>query len=135
MGRDHRHRARPYTIHGQDGLVDEATGYVVNDETLVVLEKQALSHAEAGADIVAPSDMMDGRVGALRRALDAHKHIDVRILAYSAKYASAFYGPFRDAVGSGKSLKGDKKTYQWIRGNSDEALNEVALDLEEAPTS
>ena len=121
----------PYTIHGQDGLVDEDSGYVVNDETLEVLEKQALSHAEAGVDVVAPSDMMDGRVGAIRRALDAKKHIHVRILAYSAKYASAFYGPFRDAVGSGKSLKGDKKTYQMDPGNSDEALNEVALDLEE----
>ena len=121
----------PYTIHGQDGLVDDS-GYVVNDETLVVLEKQALAHAEAGVDIVAPSDMMDGRVGALRRALDARKFIHVRILAYSAKYASAFYGPFRDAVGSGTSLgKGDKKTYQMDPGNSDEALNEVALDLEE----
>ena len=121
----------PYTVHGQDGLVDEASGYVVNDETLEVLQKQAVSHADAGVDIVAPSDMMDGRVGAIREALDAKKHIDVRILAYAAKYASAFYGPFRDAVGSGKSLKGDKKTYQMDPGNSDEALNEVALDLEE----
>ena len=121
----------PYTVHGQDGLIDDA-GYVVNDETLVVLEKQALAHAEAGVDIVAPSDMMDGRVGALRRALDARKYIHVRILAYSAKYASAFYGPFRDAVGSGTSLgKGDKKTYQMDPGNSDEALHEVALDIEE----
>jgi porphobilinogen synthase len=121
----------PFTSHGQDGLVDGA-GYVVNDETLVVLAKQALTHAEAGADIVAPSDMMDGRIGAIRRALDARKFIHVRILAYSAKYASAFYGPFRDAVGSGASLgKGDKKTYQMDPGNSDEALHEVALDLEE----
>ena len=121
----------PYTIHGQDGLVDDS-GYVVNDETLVVLEKQALSHAEAGVDIVAPSDMMDGRVGALRRALDERKFIHVRILAYSAKYASAFYGPFRDAVGSGTSLgSGDKKTYQMDPGNSDEALHEVGLDLAE----
>jgi porphobilinogen synthase len=121
----------PYTSHGQDGLVDR-TGYVVNDETLEVLAKQALSHAEAGADIVAPSDMMDGRIGAIRRALDARKFIHVRILAYAAKYASAFYGPFRDAVGSGASLgKGDKKTYQMDPGNSDEALHEVALDLEE----
>jgi porphobilinogen synthase len=121
----------PYTSHGQDGLVDD-TGYVVNDETLAVLEKQALSHADAGVDIVAPSDMMDGRIGAIRRALDAGKHIQVRILAYSAKYASSFYGPFRDAVGSGTSLgKGDKKTYQMDPGNSDEALHEVALDLEE----
>src|SRR5438477_4346358 len=120
----------PYTIHGQDGLVD-AGGYVVNDETLAVLEKQALSHAESGADIVSPSDMMDGRIGAIRRALDARGFIRVAILAYSAKYASSFYGPFRDAVGSGASLKGDKKTYQMDPGNSDEALNEVALDLDE----
>jgi porphobilinogen synthase len=121
----------PYTIHGQDGLID-ASGYVLNDETLPVLEKQALAHAEAGADIVAPSDMMDGRIGAIRRALDAKKLIHVRILAYAAKYASAFYGPFRDAVGSGANLGGgDKKSYQMDPGNSDEALHEVALDLEE----
>jgi porphobilinogen synthase len=121
----------PYTSHGQDGLVD-ASGYVVNDETLAVLEKQALAHAEAGVDIVAPSDMMDGRIGTIRKALDARKFIHVRILAYSAKYASAFYGPFRDAVGSGSGLgKGDKKTYQMDPGNSDEALHEVALDLAE----
>jgi porphobilinogen synthase len=121
----------PYTSHGQDGLVDD-DGYVLNDETLVVLEKQALTHAEAGVDIVAPSDMMDGRIGAIRGALDARKLIHVRILAYSAKYASAFYGPFRDAVGSGGNLgKGDKKTYQMDPGNSDEALHEVALDLGE----
>ncbi len=121
----------PYTIHGQDGLVNDE-GYVVNDETLEVLRKQALSHAEAGADVVAPSDMMDGRIGAIRSALDAKKHIHVRILAYAAKYASAFYGPFRDAVGSGANLgKGDKKTYQMDPGNSDEALHEVALDLDE----
>ena len=121
----------PYTIHGQDGLIDDS-GYVVNDETLAVLEKQALSHAQAGADIVAPSDMMDGRIGAIRRALDARKFIHVRILAYSAKYASAFYGPFRDAVGSGSNLgKGDKKSYQMDPGNGDEALHEVALDLDE----
>ncbi len=121
----------PYTIHGQDGLIDDA-GYVINDETLEVLAKQALSHAEAGVDIVAPSDMMDGRVGSIRTALDARRFIHVRILAYAAKYASAFYGPFRDAVGSGANLgKGDKKTYQMDPGNSDEALNEVALDLEE----
>ncbi|MEO5692327.1 MAG: porphobilinogen synthase [Usitatibacter sp.] len=121
----------PYTSHGQDGLIDEQ-GYVVNDETLVVLRKQALAHAEAGVDIVAPSDMMDGRIGALREALDENEFIHTRILAYSAKYASAFYGPFRDAVGSGENLgKGDKKTYQMDPGNSDEALNEVALDLEE----
>jgi porphobilinogen synthase len=121
----------PYTIHGQDGLIDDS-GYVVNDETLDALAKQALAHAEAGVDIVAPSDMMDGRVGALRRALDARHHIHVRILAYSAKYASAFYGPFRDAVGSGASLgTGDKKTYQMDPANSDEALHEIALDLDE----
>jgi porphobilinogen synthase len=121
----------PYTSHGQDGLVDDA-GYVVNDATLEVLVKQATSHALAGVDIVAPSDMMDGRIGAIREALDAGKHIDVRILAYSAKYASAFYGPFRDAVGSGTNLgQGDKKTYQMDPGNGDEALHEVALDLEE----
>ena len=121
----------PYTIHGQDGLID-ASGYVVNDETLEVLCKQALSHAEAGVDIVSPSDMMDGRVGALRGALDARGFIHVGILAYSAKYASAFYGPFRDAVGSGANLgKGDKTTYQMDPANSDEALHEVALDLEE----
>lgn len=121
----------PYTSHGQDGLID-ASGYVLNDETIAVLKKQALTHAEAGADIVAPSDMMDGRVGALRGALDAGNHIHVRILAYSAKYASAFYGPFRDAVGSGANLgKGDKTTYQMDPGNSDEALHEIALDLDE----
>jgi porphobilinogen synthase len=121
----------PYTSHGQDGLVNEA-GYVVNDETIEVLNKQALAHAEAGVDIVAPSDMMDGRIGAVRAALDARDFIHVRILAYSAKYASAFYGPFRDAVGSGAQLgKGDKKTYQMDPGNSDEALHEVGLDLAE----
>jgi porphobilinogen synthase len=122
----------PYTIHGQDGLVDEDSGYVVNDETLAVLAKQALTHADAGVDIVAPSDMMDGRVAVIRHALDEKRHIHVRILAYAAKYASSFYGPFRDAVGSGSSLgKGDKKTYQMDPGNSSEALAEVALDLEE----
>jgi porphobilinogen synthase len=121
----------PYTSHGQDGLIDES-GYVLNDETLAALCKQALTHAEAGADIVAPSDMMDGRIGAIRAALDAKKHIHTRILAYSAKYASAFYGPFRDAVGSSANLgKGDKSTYQMDPGNADEALREVALDLEE----
>jgi porphobilinogen synthase len=121
----------PYTIHGQDGLVDDS-GYVVNDETLEVLAKQAASHAEAGVDIVAPSDMMDGRIGAIRKALDERKFIHVRVLAYAAKYASAFYGPFRDAVGSGANLgKGDKKTYQMDPGNTDEALHEVALDLAE----
>ena len=121
----------PYTVHGQDGLVDP-TGYVDNDVTLPVLVKQALSHADAGADIVAPSDMMDGRVGAIRKALDERKQIHVRILAYAAKYASAFYGPFRDAVGSGANLgKGDKKSYQMDPGNTHEALHEVALDLAE----
>ena len=121
----------PYTSHGQDGLID-ASGYVLNDETIAVLEKQALTHAAAGADVVAPSDMMDGRVGALRRALDSRGHIHTRILAYSAKYASSFYGPFRDAVGSGASLgKGDKKTYQMDPANTDEALHEIALDLDE----
>ena len=121
----------PYTSHGQDGLVNEA-GYVVNDETLEVLRKQALTHAGAGVDIVAPSDMMDGRIGAIREALDGRGFIHVRILAYSAKYASAFYGPFRDAVGSGTQLgKGDKKTYQMDPANSDEALHEVGLDLAE----
>lgn len=121
----------PYTSHGQDGLID-SQGYVINDETLAVLEKQALAHAQAGVDIVAPSDMMDGRIAAIRRALDARSLIHVRILAYSAKYASAFYGPFRDAVGSGTNLgKGDKSTYQMDPGNTDEALHEVALDLEE----
>ncbi|HZZ92557.1 MAG TPA: porphobilinogen synthase [Usitatibacter sp.] len=121
----------PYTSHGQDGLVNEA-GYVVNDETLEALRKQALTHAGAGVDIVAPSDMMDGRIGAIRDALDARGFIHTRILAYSAKYASAFYGPFRDAVGSGTQLgQGDKKTYQMDPGNSDEALHEVGLDLAE----
>ncbi len=121
----------PYTIHGQDGLVGD-DGYVVNDETLAVLQKQAITHAEAGVDVVAPSDMMDGRIGAIRTALDSRKLIHVRILAYSAKYASAFYGPFRDAVGSGSNLgQGDKKTYQMDPANSDEALHEVGLDLEE----
>ncbi len=121
----------PYTTHGQDGLIDDS-GYGVNDETLAALSKQALAHAEAGVDIVAPSDMMDGRVAALRRAMDAGDFIHTRILAYSAKYASAFYGPFRDAVGSGTNLgKGDKKTYQMDPANSDEALHEIALDLEE----
>ncbi len=121
----------PYTIHGQDGLIDSA-GYVLNDETLAVLVKQALCHAEAGADVVAPSDMMDGRVGAIRSALEAKKLIYTRILAYSAKYASAFYGPFRDAVGSAANLgKGNKYTYQMDPANSDEAIREVALDLAE----
>jgi porphobilinogen synthase len=121
----------PYTTHGQDGLIDER-GYVLNDETLQVLQGQALAQARAGVDIVAPSDMMDGRIGAIRAALDAGGHIHTRILAYSAKYASAFYGPFRDAVGSATNLaSGDKYGYQMDVGNSDEALREVALDLDE----
>jgi porphobilinogen synthase len=121
----------PYTTHGQDGIIDD-TGYVLNDETTVALVKQALCHAAAGADVVAPSDMMDGRVGAIRNALEQAGHIHTRILAYSAKYASAFYGPFRDAVGSSANLgKGNKYNYQMDPANSDEALKEVALDLEE----
>jgi len=120
-----------YTSHGQDGLIDES-GYVLNDETIEALVKQALAHAEAGVDIVAPSDMMDGRVGALRRSLDQGGHIYTRILAYAAKYASSFYGPFRDAVGSAANLgKGDKYTYQIDPANSDEALWEAGMDLEE----
>jgi len=121
----------PFTTHGQDGLIDE-TGYVVNDATVEALVKQAVSHAEAGADIVAPSDMMDGRIGAVRSALESAGHIHTRILAYSAKYASAFYGPFRDAVGSAANLgKGNKYTYQMDPANSDEALREIALDIDE----
>ena len=121
----------PYTTHGQDGLID-STGYVLNDETVNVLAKQALCHAEAGADIVAPSDMMDGRIGAIRDALEENGHIHTKILAYSAKYASAFYGPFRDAVGSSANLgKGNKYNYQMDPANSDEAIKEVALDIEE----
>jgi porphobilinogen synthase len=121
----------PYTSHGQDGLIDEA-GYVLNDETLKVLAKQALCHAEAGADVVAPSDMMDGRVARIRATLDAHQQIHTRILAYSAKYASSFYGPFRDAVGSAANLgKGNKYTYQMDPANSDEAIREVAMDIAE----
>ena len=121
----------PYTSHGQDGVLD-ANGYVLNDETCAILIKQALTQAEAGVDIVAPSDMMDGRIGAIRNALEAHHHINTRIMAYSAKYASAFYGPFRDAVGSSATLgKSDKATYQMDPANSDEALREVALDLAE----
>ena len=121
----------PYTTHGQDGLID-ASGYILNDETCDVLVQQALSHAEAGADIVAPSDMMDGRIGLIRDALEDEDHIHTRILAYSAKYASAFYGPFRDAVGSSTNLgKKDKRTYQMDPSNSDEALHEVAEDLYE----
>lgn len=121
----------PYTTHGQDGLIDDA-GYVLNDETIEVLVKQAISHANAGADIVAPSDMMDGRIGQIREALESTQNIHTRILAYSAKYASAFYGPFRDAVGSAANLgKGNKYTYQMDPANSDEAIQEVALDLAE----
>lgn len=121
----------PYTSHGQDGLID-ATGYVLNDETLEALARQARCHAEAGADVVAPSDMMDGRIGRIRAELDAAGCIHTRILAYSAKYASSFYGPFRDAVGSAGNLgKGNKNTYQMDPANSDEALREVALDLAE----
>ncbi len=121
----------PYTSHGQDGVVDD-TGYIINDVTLEVLVKQALVQAQAGVDIVAPSDMMDGRIGRIRAALEKAGHIHTKIMAYSAKYASGFYGPFRDAVGSAKSLgKGDKKTYQMDPANSDEALWEVGLDLAE----
>jgi len=121
----------PFTTHGQDGIIDD-NGYVLNQETVAVLVKQALSHAEAGADIVAPSDMMDGRIGAVREALEADGHINTRILAYSAKYASAYYGPFRDAVGSAGNLgASSKETYQMDPANSDEALQEVALDLSE----
>ena len=120
----------PYTSHGQDGLVDEA-GYVLNDETVGVLVDQAVNQARAGADIIAPSDMMDGRIGAIRRALEMDGHMNVQIMSYAAKYASAFYGPFRDAVGSRGLLKGDKKSYQMDPANSDEALREVALDIAE----
>jgi porphobilinogen synthase len=121
----------PFTTHGQDGIVDE-TGYVMNDVTVAALVRQAVSHAAAGADIVAPSDMMDGRIGAVRDALEAAGHVHTRILAYSAKYASSFYGPFRDAVGSAGNLgKGNKYNYQMDPANSDEALREVALDLDE----
>ena len=121
----------PFTTHGQDGLIDKS-GYVLNDETTKALVKQALSHAEAGADVVAPSDMMDGRIGAIRDALEKAGHVNTRILAYSAKYASSFYGPFRDAVGSAKNLAGgNKNSYQMDCANSDEALREVALDLKE----
>jgi porphobilinogen synthase len=122
----------PYTSHGQDGLIDEASGAILNDETVAVLARQARLQAEAGVDIVAPSDMMDGRIGAIRSALEAGGAIHTKIMAYSAKYASAFYGPFRDAVGSAKNLgKSDKKTYQMDPANSDEALREVQLDIAE----
>jgi porphobilinogen synthase len=121
----------PFTSHGQDGLLDE-TGYILNDETVAILEQQALTQAQAGVDIVAPSDMMDGRIGAIRSALESQRLIHTRIMAYSAKYASAFYGPFRDAVGSAGNLgKSNKKVYQMDPGNSDEALREVAMDIAE----
>lgn len=121
----------PFTTHGQDGIIDDS-GYVQNDITTEILVKQALSHARAGVDVVAPSDMMDGRIGAIRMALEAEGFINTQIMAYSAKYASAFYGPFRDAVGSAGNLKGaDKKTYQMDPANSDEALHEIALDIQE----
>lgn len=121
----------PYTLNGQDGLTDDQ-GYVLNDETIEVLIKQALSHAQAGAQVIAPSDMMDGRIGAIRSALEEHKYIHTRIMAYSAKYASAFYGPFRDAVGSSNNLgKSNKNSYQMDPANSNEALHEVALDIQE----
>jgi porphobilinogen synthase len=121
----------PYTSHGQDGLIDDE-GYVLNDETIDILQKQAVTHAQAGVDIVAPSDMMDGRIGAIRQVLDEHKFIHTRILAYSAKYASGYYGPFRDAVGSAANLgKSNKAVYQMDPANTDEALWEVGYDLEE----
>ncbi|EED34342.1 delta-aminolevulinic acid dehydratase [Luminiphilus syltensis NOR5-1B] len=121
----------PYTTHGQDGIIDEA-GYVINDVTTDTLVRQALSHAEAGADVVAPSDMMDGRIGAIRDTLEREGHINTMILAYAAKYASSYYGPFRDAVGSSENIKGgDKKTYQMDPANSDEAVHECALDIAE----
>jgi porphobilinogen synthase len=124
----------PYTSHGHDGLVDDA-GYVLNDTTAEILTQQALVQAQAGADIVAPSDMMDGRVGLIRAALEGDGHVNVQIMAYAAKYASGFYGPFRDAVGSRGLLKGDKKTYQMDPANAEEALREVALDLAEGADS
>jgi porphobilinogen synthase len=124
----------PYTAHGQDGLVD-GSGYVVNDDTVAVLVDQAVNQANAGADVIAPSDMMDGRVRAIRMALEMAGHTNVQIMSYAAKYASAFYGPFRDAVGSRGLLKGDKKTYQMDPGNAEEALREVALDLAEGADS
>ena len=122
----------PFTSHGQDGIIDEETGYVLNDITIEVLVKQALSHVQAGADIVAPSDMMDGRIALIREALEECDYTNTQIMAYSAKYASSYYGPFREAVGSANNIQGgDKKTYQMDPGNSDEALHECALDLEE----
>lgn len=124
----------PYTAHGQDGLVDDA-GYVLNDETVAVLVDQAINQADAGADIIAPSDMMDGRIGAIRKALEMHGHHNVQIMSYAAKYASAFYGPFRDAVGSRGLLKGDKQGYQMDPANAQEALREVAMDVAEGADS
>ena len=124
----------PYTSHGQDGLIDDA-GYVLNDATVEALVGQSLNQAVAGADIIAPSDMMDGRIGAIREALEGASHINVQIMSYAAKYASAFYGPFRDAVGSRGLLKGDKKTYQMDPGNAEEALREVEMDLAEGADS
>ncbi|TSB05299.1 porphobilinogen synthase [Sphingorhabdus contaminans] len=124
----------PYTAHGQDGLIDES-GYVLNDETVAVLVDQAVNQANAGADIIAPSDMMDGRIGAIRKALEMNGHSNVQIMSYAAKYASAFYGPFRDAVGSRGLLKGEKKGYQMDPANSDEALREVAMDISEGADS
>ena len=124
----------PYTSHGQDGLID-AAGYVINDDTVAVLVDQAINQAEAGADIIAPSDMMDGRIGAIRMALEMGGHHNVQIMSYAAKYASAFYGPFRDAVGSGGLLKGDKKSYQMDPANADEALREVEFDIAEGADS
>ena len=124
----------PYTSHGQDGLIDDR-GYVLNDATVDVLVGQSLNQAAAGADVIAPSDMMDGRIGAIRDALEQDGHVNVQIMSYAAKYASAFYGPFRDAVGSRGLLKGDKKTYQMDPGNAEEALREVELDLAEGADS
>ena len=124
----------PYTAHGQDGLID-AKGYVLNDETVAALVDQAVNQARAGADIIAPSDMMDGRIGMIRRALEMDGHVNVQIMSYAAKYASAFYGPFRDAVGSRGLLKGDKKSYQMDPANGDEALREVAMDIAEGADS
>ena len=121
----------PFTVHGQDGIIDDS-GYVLNDITTEILVKQALSHAKAGADMIAPSDMMDGRIGAIRQALEAHGFVNTQIMAYSAKYASSYYGPFRDAVGSAGNLKGgNKKTYQMDPANSDEAMQEIAMDIQE----
>jgi len=124
----------PYTSHGQDGLIDDA-GYVLNDDTVAVLVDQAINQANAGADIIAPSDMMDGRIGAIRKALEMNGYPNVQIMSYAAKYASAFYGPFRDAVGSSGLLKGNKKTYQMDPANSDEAMREVAMDIAEGADS